>query len=154
MKFRMPDWCKKATMKINDESVKNLANTVDYVVIKRTWQPGDKIELNFPLEPRVIVGEHANEGKIAIMYGPLVYAADADLMSGANLDEISVDSFDPRALGISVEPAPDKFKTWPAAQMIVLKSAKPQPIRLLPFASAGMLGGPYKVWLSAKDAAP
>jgi hypothetical protein len=54
------------------------------------------------------------------------------------------------ALAIAPEPAPEKFKTWPGAQIFVLKSAKPKEIRLIPFASAGMTGAKYKVWLPVK----
>jgi uncharacterized protein len=151
-KLRIPDWCKNATIKIVDEPAISLASAVDYVEIKRTWEPGDKIELILPLEPRVILGRHKNAEMIALMFGPLVLAADADLMGVANLDDLSVDSYDVRALGASCRPAPEKFKTWAGALMFVLKSA-PKEIRLVPFADAGMAGGDYKVWLSAKNAA-
>jgi DUF1680 family protein len=150
VKLRVPDWCKNASLKINDEAVKSLANTIDYVEIKRTWKAGDKLELTLPLELRVILGDHTNNDKIAVMYGPLVLAADADLTGVANLDEFTVGSNEIIALAITPEAAPEKFKTWPGAQMFVLKSASPKEIRLLPFASAGMNGGPYKVWLPVK----
>ncbi|MCC6126481.1 MAG: glycoside hydrolase family 127 protein [Pirellulales bacterium] len=151
-KLRIPDWCKNAALKIADEPAKNLVSAVGYVEIKRTWKPGDKIELTLPLETHVILGRHKNAEKIALMYGPLVLAADADLMGVANLGDLPVDSYDARALGLSCRPAPEKFKTWTGALMFILTSA-PQEIRLLPFADAGMMGGNYKVWLSAKDAA-
>ena len=56
-----------------------------YAAIKRTWAKGDKVELNFKLEPRVIVGDHKNAGKVAVMYGPLVLAADEALLGNERL---------------------------------------------------------------------
>ncbi len=132
VKLRIPDWCKNAALKINEEPVKNYGDARNYVDIKRTWQAGDKIDLTFPLEPRVVLGDHKNAEKIAVMYGPLVLAADADLTGAANLADFAVDSYDARALGIMCEPAPEKFKTWPGAQIFVLKSAAPKQFACYP----------------------
>jgi DUF1680 family protein len=52
-----------------------------YAAIKRSWAPGDQLELNFPMEPRVIVGNHLNQGNAAVLYGPLVLAADDALLA-------------------------------------------------------------------------
>ena len=122
-----------------------------YAAIKRTWARGDKVELNFKLEPRVIVGDHTNEGKVAVMYGPLVLAADEALLgtNGLQLNAVSMPR-DLPALEISQEPAPDKVKSWGHAQVFQLNAVslgKPKKIRLIPFADAGSLGENYKVWL-------
>ena len=47
-----------------------------YVAITRTWQTGDKIELEIPMEiQRIIADERieADRGKVALRYGPLIY---------------------------------------------------------------------------------
>lgn len=47
-----------------------------YAVIEREWQPGDRIELELPLEvQRVRADERieADLGRVALKYGPLVY---------------------------------------------------------------------------------
>ena len=46
----------------------------------RVWKKGDRVELRFKLEPRVVVGDHRNQGKVAVLYGPLVLAADQSLL--------------------------------------------------------------------------
>jgi DUF1680 family protein len=47
-----------------------------YVVIDRAWKKRDVINLNMTLANRLIVGDHGNEGKAALMHGPLVLALD------------------------------------------------------------------------------
>jgi DUF1680 family protein len=50
-----------------------------YVVLSRSWEPGDKVEVNFPYEIRKIKA-HPNieddRGKVALQLGPLVYCAE------------------------------------------------------------------------------
>ena len=150
-KARIPAWCRESTVKVNGQPVDVRTGDDGYAAIKRTWAKGDKVELNFKLEPRVIVGDHKNAGKVAVMYGPLVLAADEALLgtNGLQLNAVSI-STDLTALAVSPEPAPDTLKSWPHAQVFHLNAVsqgKPKEIRLIPFADAGSLGENYKVWL-------
>jgi DUF1680 family protein len=151
-KARIPAWCHEATVKLNGTTVKTVKGKDGYATIKRAWAKGDKVELNFKLEPRVIVGEHTNAGKVAIMVGPLVLAADQALLGtdGMLINAVSLGSPDLSKLAITPEPAPEKLKTWPQAQVFhinALTHGAPKEIRLIPFADAGRLGGQYRVWL-------
>ena len=76
LKLRIPAWCKKSSLQINSEPVKAQKARDGYVFVKRTWKPGDMVELDLTLEPRVVVGNHSNQDKLAILDGPLVLAAD------------------------------------------------------------------------------
>jgi hypothetical protein len=152
LKARIPAWCRESAVKVNGKSVKADIGKDGYAAIKRKWAKGDKLELDFNLEPRVIVGDHKNEGKIAIMYGPLVLAADEALLGTERLPirAVSISKPDLAALAIKPEPAPEKVKTWPHALVFhcnVLAREQPQEIRLIPFADAGSLGQSYKIWL-------
>jgi hypothetical protein len=151
-KARIPAWCRESTMKVNGKSVDVRTGDDGYAAINRTWAKGDKVELNFKLEPRVIVGDHKNAGKVAVMYGPLVLAADAVLpgTDGMQLSAIRIANTDLAALSISPEPAPDQVKSWSNARVFRINAVsrgKPVEIRLIPFADAGSLGENYKVWL-------
>ncbi len=47
-----------------------------YAVITREWQPGDRIELELPMEPQRVDADRrikADLGLVALQYGPLVY---------------------------------------------------------------------------------
>jgi len=128
-------------------------------VIKRSWVKGDKVELNFKLEPKVIVGDHLNEGKVAFMYGPLVLAADEALLgTDLTIGSIAIGSLDLALLGIKPEPAPEMVKNWSNAQTFHLnavisrntanaKAGSPIEIQLIPFADGSSTGKNYKVWL-------
>jgi DUF1680 family protein len=150
-KARIPAWCRESSVKVNGKPVNARIGDDGYAAIKRTWAKGDKVELNFKLEPRVIVGDHKNAGKVAAMYGPLVLAADEALLgtNGLQLSAVSMPT-DLTALAISPEPAPEPLKSWPHARVFQINAVsrgKPVAIRLIPFAGAGTLGGNYKVWL-------
>ena len=154
-KLRIPQWCHKASLQINGApgDVKNMRSG-SYAVINGNWKEGDKVELDLTLEPRVVVGQHGNTGKVAICYGPLVLAADEALLVGehTSLNAIAVASADRAALAITPEPAPKKCRTWPGEQVFRLSAVagadrSPLDIRLIPFAAAGATGKNYKVWL-------
>ncbi len=157
-KARIPAWCRESSVKLNGKPVDAKIGNDGYVAIKRTWAKGDKVELNFKLESRVIVGEHTNAGKIAAMYGPLVLAADEALLgtNGLQLSAVSMPT-DLTALAIAPQPAPDALKSWPHAQVFQINAVtrgKPVEIRLVPFADAGTKGEKYKVWLPQYACSP
>ena len=83
------------------------------------WRKGDRLELQFKLQPRVIVGDHKNQGKVAVLYGPLVLAADEALLGATNrsLNAVSMAGADLPALAVEPEPAPASCQVWPGAQV-------------------------------------
>jgi uncharacterized protein len=160
VKLRIPAWCREASVRVNGESVAAKPGGDGYVAVTREWQAKDSLELNLKLEPRVLAGDHKNQGKAALFYGPLVLAADEALLGdiGGKIRDVALASVNPAALEITPEPAPDAFKTWPEAQVYrvnaaarrptpKLKAGDPRPIRLVPFADAGARGNLYRVWL-------
>lgn len=78
VKLRLPDWCKNYTLKVNDREVK-LVVEAGYVVIDRTWAPGDRITFDMAMPVEVIAADSrvkANTGKRALQRGPLVYCME------------------------------------------------------------------------------
>ncbi len=67
------------SIKVNGEEVKSeLLN--GYFVIQRKWKRGDKVEIHFDLEPRLVKANHnvqQDRGLLAIERGPLVYCAES-----------------------------------------------------------------------------
>jgi DUF1680 family protein len=164
VKLRIPAWCSRATAEVNGKRIPATIGRDGYVVIRRTWKPGDRINLRLPLEPRLVVGDHMNQGKVAIMYGPLILAADESLLgkgpSGARwpLNGIAVASPRLPELKFTRAPASEGFKTWQGAQVFRVRGVTRKPIAgvklgtpvtigLVPFADAGGTGMHYKVWL-------
>jgi DUF1680 family protein len=151
LKLRIPDWCKSHSIAVNGKTVEAKTAADGYAVIQNQWNPGDKVELTLKFEARLIVGDHVNQGKVAIAYGPLVLAADEDLLGGTGKDLASVvgPAVDETSLNVKVESAPDRFKNWPDAKIFRIKATAPAELPLVPFANAGMTGAAYQIWLPA-----
>lgn len=154
VKLRIPAWCRAASLQVNGKKIDIKPGSDGYMKLKRTWQPGDKLELNLNQEARLIVGDHKNQDRVAILYGPLVLAADAALFQadGQTLASYSIAKPDVAALALTPEPAPEGVKTWPGAQVFRINAVSrndgsPVTVRLMSFADAGSTGSNYQVWL-------
>ena len=169
VKLRVPRWCGNAEVAVNGKRIKGRPNALGYLILDRVWKQGDKIELRLKLEPRLITGDHGNRGKVALLYGPLVLAADEALLGNSDparpnkaatlpLNAISAAGPKLSMLKVTPEPAPAAMKSWPGAQVFrakavtrrqvgSFKTGTPLTIRLVPFADAGGSGSRYKVWL-------
>lgn len=91
--FRIPGWCKNATIKINGENIdKDCPITNGYAILNRIWKGQDNIELVFDM-PVELIQSHpkvrANAGKLALQRGPLVYCLE-EADNGENLSAITL----------------------------------------------------------------
>ena len=125
------------------------------------------MELRFKLRSQVVVGDHRNQGKVAILYGPLVLAADQALLGATNIPLASVAAAGTNLAVLDPKPeqAPKELRSWPSALVYrihaiarkpigSLKAGSPLDIRLVPFADAGANGTAYEVWLPLGLARP
>jgi uncharacterized protein len=169
LKLRVPGWCHSAEVAINGKKFKGRPNAEGYLAVERVWKKGDQISLRLKLEPRLIAGDHGNRGKVAVLYGPLVLAADEALLGKGEparrdqgttvpLNAVAVAGPSLSMLNVKPEPAPAAMKSWPGAQVFRARAVTrralpsiaigtPLTIRLIPFADAGGTGSRYKVWL-------
>ncbi|RNC66168.1 glycoside hydrolase family 127 protein [Proteiniphilum sp. X52] len=86
-RLRIPEWCNKFTVAINDETVENIPLEKGFAVIDRKWKNSDKLVLTMDMPVEVIAADprvKENTGKRAIQRGPLVYC----------MEEIDNPSFD------------------------------------------------------------
>lgn len=86
-RLRIPDWCNKFTVTVNDETVENIPLEKGFAVIDRKWKNSDKLILTMDMPVEVIAADprvKENTGKRAIQRGPLVYC----------MEEIDNPSFD------------------------------------------------------------
>lgn len=95
IKLRVPGWARnqvlpgdlysyatKSTSKnsvtVNGESFENIGDD-GFIAITRNWKKNDKIELDFPMEVKEVLTNEIvleNKGKVALEYGPIVYAVE------------------------------------------------------------------------------
>ena len=150
IKLRIPGWCEEAGVQVNGRNAKGKTGADGYLAIQRLWQDQDKIQLHFKIGPRILIGSHKNEGKLAVLYGPLVLAADA-AASGEPAEKaphFSIPGSDPNELRITAEAAPDKVESWPGARVFRMADGGTNlAMRLVPFADAGATGADYQIWL-------
>lgn len=74
LRLRVPRWSGEAKVAINGDRVREPALGGKFLAIRRTWQPGDRVELNLPLVWRLVKGRQNQAGRVAVMRGPLLFA--------------------------------------------------------------------------------
>jgi hypothetical protein len=150
IKLRIPSWCKDAAVEINGTNIKGETGADGYLSVRRLWQDQDKIRLHLKIEPHILIGDHKNKGKLAVLYGPLVLAADAAVsgMQTEKKPDFSIPVSDPDKLRIIPDTASDKLKSWPGTTVFRLADAGTNlAVSLVPFADAGSTGADYQIWL-------
>ncbi|HEY4300220.1 MAG TPA: beta-L-arabinofuranosidase domain-containing protein [Candidatus Didemnitutus sp.] len=160
LKLRIPAWCRDASARVNGAGVPLARGADGYAAIRREWRAGDTVELQLPLRARVVLGDHLEAGRAAILYGPLVLAADEALLAGTGqrVSTISLPATDPVELGVTPVPEPEAVRTWPHAlafRVRVVAGASAPAVEkgdviatpLIPFADAGGTGSRYRMWL-------
>jgi len=116
LKLRIPSWVRNEVMpgnlyayleqktdlpcvRINDEEIEPLVKD-GYLVLERNWKEAE-IRLELPMEVRKVAADPKvveNQGKIALEYGPLVYAFE-QVDQNNDLDQLGIapsDSFSPK----------------------------------------------------------
>jgi len=160
VKLRIPAWCGDPSVEVNSRPQAVRRGVDGYAAIRRTWAPKDRIQVNLHLKPRVIVGHQTNEGKVAVLYGPLVLAADDGLDSDRSqtVFTIAVPGSGLSALAFTPVASTNKLKTLSDTvafriKAIALRStditraAQSVEALLVPIADAGCDGTCYRIWL-------
>jgi DUF1680 family protein len=68
--FRIPSWAGGTTITVNGKQAP-LPAAGSFARIERTWHPGDRVEISFPMTPRISRWFHDS---IAVERGPLVFS--------------------------------------------------------------------------------
>jgi len=74
-------------VKVNGQPVEGLMDK-GYAVMRRTWNPGDRVTVELPMEVRKVLADERvtdNRGRFAVQRGPLVYCAEG-VDNGAGFD--------------------------------------------------------------------
>jgi hypothetical protein len=71
--FRVPGWCKNASIQLNGKKLNVSANAGEYIRIEREWADGDKLVLNLPMELGTRTWE-VNQNSVSVDYGPLTFS--------------------------------------------------------------------------------
>lgn len=97
LRLRIPLWCTDAQVKVNGVPVNEKLAAGTFFSIKRTWNQGDRVDLEMPMAWRLIKGRKRQSGRVAVIRGPQLYclnpAQDAQLkgIDGADLGKMVID---------------------------------------------------------------
>src|SRR5262249_13123188 len=76
VRIRIPGWLRSSpTVKLNGKPLEASAAPGSYLTLRRSWKPGDRIELDLPMHLHTEAMPD-DPGLQAYMYGPLVLAGD------------------------------------------------------------------------------
>ncbi len=119
--LRIPSWVDNYSLKINNENQKIIKNEPNqpetasgyspfrsyYISLEREWNPGDRIDLNFPMKIKILQSHPKVKNDFresTITRGPIVYCLE-------NIDNPNIDIFNSRIIGktLHVEPT-ERFK--------------------------------------------
>ena len=108
--LRRPSWANSGfAISINDKPFKVTTKPGSYVEIKRTWKTGDRVNIKLPKSLH-IEGLPDNKNRVALMWGPLVLAADlGPERRGALLDPIPSFVANEKPVQQWLEPVPDQL---------------------------------------------
>lgn len=95
LSMRIPGWCKGASISVNGQKQKTNLASGAYAQINRTWKDGDKVELNLPMEAKLIetnplVEETRNQ--VAVKRGPVVYCLESNDLSKEDVFQVVIPS--------------------------------------------------------------
>ena len=91
MRVRIPAWCEDAALRVNGQSVDGALDK-GFVSIRRTWSPGDTIQLSMPMPVRRIAADpnvKSQTGRMAVMRGPVVYCLE-DVDNPCPVDQVAI----------------------------------------------------------------
>ena len=71
--LRVPGWCKKGSVTINNHLVKVDAASGSYIRIEREWADGDQIRFSLPMEVGIRTWQ-VNQNSVSVDYGPLTFS--------------------------------------------------------------------------------
>jgi DUF1680 family protein len=74
LKLRIPRWCKQASLSVNGKRFEGTVTSGDFFSLERQWKRGDEIVLDMPMPCRFVKGFALQEGKVAVMRGPVVFS--------------------------------------------------------------------------------
>ena len=107
LRLRIPAWATKAIVTINGLPSQATPKPGSFLELRREWKAGDQVELDLPMEWRLVKGRQRQAGRVAVMRGPQVFClnpAQNPALSKLDGTELGYLALNPASLG---EPVPN-----------------------------------------------
>ncbi len=95
LKLRIPDWCKRYSVKLNGKSLPKQVIDSGYLSIRKTWTKGDVVSLDLDMPVELVAADpmvKANAGRRAVQRGPIVYCLEKADNKNTDLNTIRFSS--------------------------------------------------------------
>jgi hypothetical protein len=147
LNLRIPDWCMSYNIMLNEKPLSSLLSEEGYVVISKTWKPGDRLTLELDMPVKLVETDPRVKGKVgkrAIQRGPIVYCLEETDNKSLDFDEVSINN----RTSFSILPGTGKLK-----DMKILKAVSGDlELTLVPyFAWDNRESGRMKVWIEYEE---
>lgn len=80
IRLRIPGWAERASLKLNGRPAQAVLKPGTYAEVRRAWRAGDTLELDLPMEPRLVEAHPKAEelrNQVAVVRGPVVYCLES-----------------------------------------------------------------------------
>jgi DUF1680 family protein len=79
LRFRIPEWVHGTVqVEVNGKPVSGVWKSGNWGTIERTWQDGDVIKINLPMQLQFLPIDNIHPNVAALLYGPVVLVADKE----------------------------------------------------------------------------
>jgi hypothetical protein len=162
--LRIPGWASRAEIQVNGKKQNVAVKPGSYAELAGSWKKGDRINLNLPMEARLVEANPLVEevhNQVAVKRGPVVYCIEsADIPSNRRIfdyiipvnsrfkvKEVTISNSKIRALEGKAEMSPDE--SWEGQLYRPVNSKKETvTLQLVPYYAWGNRGkGDMSVWL-------
>jgi len=98
VRLRIPGFCDEAMIHSSGQEQPIKVKGGNWAVLKRSWKAGDQVVLELPLKLRFVKGRRAQVGRVAIMYGPLVFCLNRAKHEGLKDVDLRLLTINPETL--------------------------------------------------------
>ena len=101
LRLRIPRWCTgSTTVSINGQPWEGEVARGEFLAITRFWKSGDRVELELPMEWRVVKGRQSQRPLGAVMRGPVVFCLSLERNEGLkSMELLHRLRIDPKTIG-------------------------------------------------------
>lgn len=145
--LRVPAWSQQTQVSVNGTLVESVV-AGSYLALTRTWQEGDRVDVELDMDLHFWFGEQESAGKASLYRGPLLLAYDQRYNS---MDPAEIPILDVRDLEYELMGWDKPLPPW---LLLRFKSADGSLLTLCDFANAGMTGTEYRSWLPVAESFP
>jgi DUF1680 family protein len=144
LKIRIPAWSDSSIIILNGDTLQR-PSAGTYAVIKRKWSRGDKVKLVLDMHGRMIRSN--DQHHFAIMYGPLVLAADERVSPGVKYNYCEPVA-DKKGRIACIQLKPINNSIYFQAGIPVIIAGKQTRIPMINYASAGNTWSPVSGYIT------